>query len=191
MTRKRIIAVTGGIGAGKSTVCRMLRTMGYPVYDCDREARRLQDGSAELRRRIAEEVTAEALNEDGTLNRPALAKVVFSDAEKLAALNHIVHTALAKHLQKWLEKQTAETVFIETAILYESGLDRLVTEVWEVTAPQETRIERVKTRSGLSAEQVLERMSAQGRTEPRLAHHIILNDGKTPLLPQILHELTL
>lgn len=191
MSAARIIAVTGGIGSGKSVVCRMVRSLGYPVYDCDLEARLLQEGSETLRRRIAQEVTPLALNPDGTLNRPALAKVVFSDAEKLAALNSIVHTALAEHLQQWLAKQTAATIFIETAILYESGLDRLVTEVWEVTAPEEIRIERVKARSGLSREQVLERMAAQGQVKPRMPHHIILNDGKTPLLPQILHELTL
>lgn len=192
MNRQRIIAITGGIGSGKSVVCRILRSMGYPVYDCDSRARFLQDTDAEMRRRIAFDVTFDAINPDGSLNRQALAECVFADPEKLCALNRIVHGTVAEDLCRHIEGDISgkNLFFVETAILYESGFDRLVDEVWEVTAPEDVRISRVMSRSGLSAEQVRARIESQSSTASRSGHHIIINDGVTPLLPQILDELT-
>lgn len=193
MSRPRIIAVTGGIGSGKSVVCRVLRSMGFSVYDCDSRARALQDTDQEMRRRIALEVTRAALNPDGTLNRAALAESVFSDREKLRTLNRIVHGAVADDLCRQIEadRSSRGVFFVETAILYESGFDKLVDEVWEITAPEDIRISRVTARSGLSVEQIRARIAAQSATyEKTKKHHIIINDGRTPLLPQILDELT-
>ncbi len=186
-----IIALTGGIGAGKSVVSQVLRAMGYDVYDCDREARLLQDSNPLLLSRIAAEVTPQALNPDGSLNRPALAAEVFSDPAKLRALNAIVHSAVAEHFQAWCAARAgASRLFVETAILYESGFDRLVNDVWEVVAPIPLRIERVMKRSGLTPDQITSRINAQGQITPSRPHHIIHNDGLTPLLPQI-HSLLL
>lgn len=192
MKTPKVIAITGGIGAGKSVVSRVLRSLGFEVYDCDSQARRLQDSDLEMRRRIAEEVCPDALDSEGNLNRAALAQCVFSDSAKLAALNRIVHSAVAADLLARISEAAergADMFFVETAILYESGFDRMVSEVWEVTSPEEIRIERVKARSGLSAEEVKARIAAQSRAEHN-HHHIIKNDGKTPILPQILDELT-
>ena len=192
MNTPKVIAVTGGIGAGKSVVCRILRSLGFEVYDCDSRARRLQDTDPQMRRRIAEEVCPEALDADGRLDRKALARTVFSDPAKLEALNRIVHGAVAADLRSHIEQAAArgaQLFFVETAILYESGFDRMVSEVWEVTAPEQTRIARVMARNGLSADEVKARIAAQNHAQHN-HHHIIINDGKTPLLPQILDELT-
>ncbi len=192
MNSPKVIAITGGIGAGKSVVSRALRSMGFEVYDCDSEARRLQDSDPEMRRLIAAEVCADAVGTDGRLDRKTLARCVFADPEKLAALNRIVHGAVAADLSQRIGQAASRGVglfFVETAILYESGFDRLVNEVWEVTAPEEVRIERVCRRNGLTPEEVKARIAAQNRARHN-HHHIILNDGKTPVLPQILDELT-
>lgn len=191
-SQSKVIAITGGIGSGKSVVSRILRSMGYSVYDCDSQARRLQDTDADMRLRIGREVTPDALNADGTLNRKALAQCVFSNPEKLLILNRIVHGAVAADLRRKIESDTSGrgVFFVETAILYESGLDRMVDSVWEVTAPEELRVSRVIARSGMTADEVRARIAAQSPSEKNPGNHIIINDGETPILPQILDELT-
>ena len=186
---KRIVAVTGGIGAGKSVVCHALGALGYPVYDTDREARRLMDGSADIKRRIAETVSPDAIGADGSINRPALAAVVFADKVKLQLLNQIVHGAVRDDFLAWADSMKDNLLFVETAILYESGFDALVNEIWEVTAPESVRIARVMRRSGLSEAQIRERIAAQNAA-PRAGHRLIENDDVTPLLPQILNLLS-
>lgn len=181
---KTIIAVTGGIGSGKSVVCRVMRDMGFATYLCDEEARRLQESDTAMKRRIALEVCADAIGSDGHLDRPVLAKCVFADPEKLARLNDIVHTALTSHLIHTVGQSGEKVWIVETAILYESGLDRLADQVWEVTAPREVRIERVMKRSGLSRQEILARMANQSAT-PHPGHTIICHDGTTPILPQL------
>lgn len=190
MSRPEVIAVTGGIGSGKSVVCHVLRAMGFPVYDCDSRARRLQDSDPLMRRRIAEEVTPEALNPDSSLNRAAIARCVFADSDKLCRLNRIVHGAVAADLTAEIAACRTPFFFVETAILYESGLDRIVDSVWEVTAPEELRINRVKARNGLSADEVRARIASQHPAGSNSSHYIIINDGETPVLPRILDELT-
>lgn len=185
----RVIAVTGGIGSGKSVVCRVLSAMGYDVYDCDSEARRIMDSDEGMKRRIADEITPEALDRDGNLGRKAIAGVVFADASRLAALNAIVHGAVRDDIAHRL-RQAADAgialYFIETAILYESGLDRMVGEVWEVTAPEEVRISRAMLRDGAGYESIKARVDAQ--TSAKGSHpcvHVIVNDGREAVLPQI------
>lgn len=182
---KRIIAITGGIGSGKSVVCHALSALGYPIYDCDSNAKRLMDSDSLMKQRIAMEVTPNALNSDGTLNRTAISEVVFTDPEKLNALNSIVHGAVRTDFRLWADSSTSEIVFVETAILYESGFNELVNEIWEVTAPLEVRIDRVRKRNGLSREEILRRISNQ-QAATNKSHRIIINDDKTEILPQIL-----
>lgn len=182
---KRIIAITGGIGAGKSVVCRMLRSMGYPVYDCDIEARILMDRSVEIKRSIAEKISPNAITKDGKICRPTLSTCVFSNSEKLKTLNDIVHGAVREHFSRWVDKQTASTLFVETAILYESGMDKMVNEVWEVTAPREVRIQRVMERNAMTREQVEQRISNQS-LQSNPSHRILLNDGHHTIISQII-----
>lgn len=181
---KRIVALTGGIGAGKSVVSHVLTALGYPVYDCDSQAGILMDRDLQMQRRIAAEITADALGANGNLNRKAIAQCVFSDSAKLKRLNEIVHAAVRSHCSEWIAAQEKDTVFVETAILYESGMDAMMSEVWEVTAPEELRISRVERRSGLTREEIKSRMAAQ-QAGTRLGHRILINDGANPLLPQI------
>lgn len=185
--RGRIIAITGGIGSGKSVVSHVLRVIGFSVYDCDSEARRLMDNSAEIKQRLKKEISALSVDSEGRINRKAIAEVVFADSALLKKLNEIVHGEVKNDIIRSLESHADDDkpLFVETAILYESGLDKLADEVWEVTAPEQIRIERVIKRSGLTHSQVKARIESQ--IMPSLPHHkIIINDGVTPLLPQIL-----
>lgn len=185
-----LIALTGGIGAGKSVVARLLRTMGYAVFDCDIEARMLMDGDDDIKARIGTEIAAEAIDGQGAIDRARLSEIVFADAGKLARLNAIVHGAVKERLARWCERQKRRPVFVETAILYQSGLNRMVDAEWRVEAPAEIRVARVMARNGISREQVMARIEAQRYTpadgEPMPETRIIENDGTTPLLPQVL-----
>lgn len=186
----RTIAVTGGIGSGKSVVCRILSAMGYEVYDCDSEAKAIMDTDAGMKRRIAREIAAGAVGEDGRLDRKAIADVVFADARKLEVLNSIVHGAVRDDISRRARRaecRGAQLFFVETAILYESGLDRMVDEVWEVTAPEEIRIRRAMRRDGSDYDRIKARVEAQ-EAAPKGSHprvFRIVNDGVEPVVPQI------
>lgn len=184
----RIIAITGGIGAGKSVVSRILATLGYTVYDCDSRAKTLMDSSDAIKSRIAAEIAAEAVV-DGIIRRDVLAAIVFSDPALLQRLNDIVHRHVRHDIA--LESNRTPLLFIETAILYESGLDRMVDSVWEVTAPEEIRVSRIVSRNGCSAAEARARIESQRRSSDRCHHsvHTIVNDGIEPLLPRVLELL--
>lgn len=183
-----LTAITGGIGAGKSIVSRVLTAMGYPVYDCDSRARSLMDMSAEIKHAIALNIGAGVILPDDSIDRRLLAEIVFRNKQMLLTLNSIVHQAVRDDLARWVSDRSSALVFVETAILYESGLDRVIDSEWNVTAPTDIRVDRVIARNGLSREHVLARIEAQsGTTPPKSSHNIItlVNDDITPLLPQI------
>lgn len=187
---RRIVAVSGGIGSGKSVVCRILATMGFDVYDCDSRARILMDNSCEIKRSIADRISGTVIVGD-VIDRRLLGSIVFSDPEKLDALNRIVHGEVIRDVKRWIGTRTV--AFVETAILYQSGLDRIVDQVWTVEAPVHERIRRVCKRSGgLSIDEVVARIKAQESFVPQALHpcvRCITNDGVEPLLPQLLHLL--
>ena len=185
---KRLIAITGGIGSGKSVVSRILHILGYPVYDCDSRAKALMDADCEIKRRLIEEIDESAVA-DGIIDRRRIAAIVFEDAEKLSVLNAIVHGAVKEDIARWVGEQDSDFTFVETAILYESGLNTMVDAEWRVESPLELRIDRTMRRNNLSRAQVESRIAAQ-RIEapadaPPLRMFTILNDEKNALLPQI------
>ena len=185
---KSLVAITGGIGAGKSVVSRMLRVLGYPVYDCDSRAKALMDADGTIKNRLIAEVDELAVT-GGVIDRRRLAHTVFTDAEKLAALNAIVHAAVREDIARWVSEQAGNVTFVETAILYESGLNAIVDAEWRVVAPLELRIGRVMRRNGLCRSEVEQRVAVQNIEAPAgvtpLRLFEILNDGQSALLPQI------
>lgn len=182
--------MSGGIGSGKSIVCKILRSMGYPCYDCDSHARSIMEGDMEIKRSIAAALGEDTLKADGTLDRNRISQIVFGDRNYLYKLNSIVHGAVRDDLHRWCLElcHDHKILFVETAILYESGLDRMVEAVWQVTAPAELRVQRVMSRNGLSADAVKARIKAQEAAVPAVhpPTYPIVNDGKTGLLPQVL-----
>lgn len=181
------IAVCGGIGSGKSMVCKALRAIGYPVFDCDSEARRIMDRDCGIHERLNARIHPEAVVE-GRIDRKLIARIVFNDSSRLAALNEIVHGAVRRELEIWADAHSqSRAVFVETAILRSSGLDRMVDRVWQVEAPESVREQRVMARNGLSIGEVRDRIRAQlSECPPQESETvIIINDGIRPVLPQI------
>lgn len=185
------VALTGGIGCGKSVVSRMLRCMGYDVYDCDSNAKRLMDADPKIKCLISSEICPGAVSQDGVIDRNKLSETVFSDPARLLALNNAVHQSVRDDFSRW--RSSRRLAFVETAILYQSSLDLMVDEVWTVDAPRELRIERVMDRNNLTRTQIEMRIDAQDSYIPARIHALIrhlLNDGVEPLLPQVLSLLS-
>lgn len=187
-----IIGVTGGIGAGKSVVSRLLREMGYPVYDCDYEAKQLMDASLELHREIAETLGEDCLLDTGALCRPNIAKRVFADSEARKWLNSRVHAMVRTDLTRWIEAhRESPLIFVESAIMKTSGLDRMMDRVWIVDAPETLRILRASSRDGANPGEIMARMETQREELENLSAPvgIIENDEDSLLIPQILNQI--
>lgn len=188
MKQRLKIGVTGGIGSGKSVVCTLFNVLGIPVFDADREAKRLMTSDDRLTAAIREEFGAEAYHGDGTLNRAYLAAAVFGDEKQLEKLNALVHPAVIRAGEEWAAAQTAPYILKEAALLFESGSYTCNHYNILVSAPVPVRIERVMARDGVTADQVKSRMEAQWPEERKrqLADFEIVNDGVQALLPQVL-----
>ena len=154
------VAICGGIGSGKSTVCRMFAERGVALYDSDSRAKALMNESEELRKALVAEFGEECYA-DGVLNRSYLASRVFGSEEQLAKLNSIVHPAVKADFLRWAEEQEGDFCILESAILFESGFDKVVDKTVAVLAPLPLRIERAMARDGASREQIEARVKAQ------------------------------
>ena len=190
--RPFVVGVTGGIAAGKSTVCRMLSSMGVAVWDADHAAKSLYRTDHGLRDEVVGHFGVEVALRDGQgasmdIDRSALAKKVFGHPDELAWLESKVHPAVARAFDTWLDGQRERTwVVREAAILFESGSDQGCDAVVTVEAPVVLREVRA-LRRGASAEDVARRMNVQWPSEDRIARAqaTIWNDGVRPLLPQV------
>jgi len=190
----KLIAITGGIGSGKSVVARMVQVMGFQVYDCDSKAKSIMTDCPEVRLQLEQAFGKDTFLADGSINRQHLSSMAFADNDALAKLNGIVHPATARDLCQWSQQQAkhgASLAFVETALLHTAKLDQVVDGVWHVTAPTQIRIKRVMARSGLTAQQVEARIRSQIDEDlPVDGESVINNDGDTALLPQVLQLLT-
>jgi len=181
------VAVTGGIGSGKSMVCAVFSALGAPVYQADVEARRLMNKDAFLRKSLEDLLGPEAYSGD-ELNRAWVAGRIFSDPELVKKVNALVHPAVHRDFLRWAGQQLFPYLIEEAALTFESGGAELFDYVVVVSAPEKLRIERVTSRDGSSEEQVRARMANQWSQEEkeRKAHYVIINDNQTMILPQIL-----
>lgn len=184
-----LIAITGGIGSGKSVVSQLLRVIGYPVYDCDANAKSLMISDPLLRQDLISLFGPETYLSDGTLNKPFLSKAIFSSPELLAKMNAAVHPAVARDIAKHQNIISSELFFYESAILFESGFNKLAVpdKVICVTAPLELRISRTMARDNASRESVLKRINSQMSQEEKnqLADYEIINDDRNSIIVQI------
>ena len=163
----KIIGLTGGIGSGKTTVANHFIAAGIPVYIADDEARKIMQ-SPEILREI-EKIFGSVIFKNEVLNRQKLAEIVFSNSDKLKQLNAIIHPAVKKHFGNWiLNYKNSPFVIYETAILFEGGSYKDCDKIITVTAPLETRIERVIQRDKTSRENVLKRIKMQWTDDQRL-----------------------
>ena len=184
-----IIGITGGIGSGKSMVCRELKGMGYPVYDTDKEAKRLILHQEEVHQQI-EQLFGKEVFADGAYQTAWVAQQVFADPSLLAQLNAIVHPAVKEDIRRWAAEQTeSKWLFVECAILYEAGMDVLCDKVVCVGAPEEVRLERVIARDKSDINKVRARMRAQKAEEYEQRADIVLNNNGQKSIPTLCQEL--
>lgn len=181
------IAITGGIGSGKSYVSHLLEDMNIPVYNADNEAKRLTVSDEGIRRELVA-LLGEEVYKEGALNRPLLASYLFSDPAHAAQINAVIHPRVRKDFAAWAERlEGCEVAGMESAILYEASFEDTVDAVVMVYAPVDLRVQRAIYRDGASEEQVRARIAAQMDDDEkcRRADFTVVNDGVRPLIPQL------
>jgi dephospho-CoA kinase len=165
----RRIGVTGGIGSGKSTVCKEFERLGRTVIYADPLARELMEKDRDLKRRIVDAFGATAFLHDGAVNRALLAELIFSSSSARARMNAIVHPFVFEAVERIIATGPARRgepyVLIEAALVYETGMEKMLDAVLLVDAPAEVRAARLAGRDGLTPEQITKRMSSQDSTE--------------------------
>lgn len=187
----KAIGLTGGIGSGKSTVARILRQMGYPVYIADKEASRLMNTHPEIRKELQQRFGPTPHTAQGAIDKPKMAQLVFNNAQALADLNRIVHPRVMEDFRQWSLQQNSLLVFFESAILFEAGLDRFFHSVICVSAPESLRISRVVERDRTTSDKVEERIrnQADAALKCQKADFVIYNDRNHIILEQLLETL--
>ncbi len=182
----RKIGITGGIGSGKSYVCRKIAQRGIPVYYTDDKAKQLMIQNSDVIHALKQLIGEDAYI-DGQLNRSRVATYMFDNAANTAKVNAIVHPAVKRDFTQWANSQQSELVVQECAILFESGFEATVDITVEVYAPKELRIKRACQRDNATTEQIISRMNQQMDEERKrqLADYCIINDGTADIDLQI------
>ncbi len=190
MATKRIIGVTGGIGSGKTSICRIFEILGYPVYNSDQRAREIVNEDETVRKRIIEEFGPGSYLSDHTLDRKKIANLTFNSPEKLKKLNSIVHPAVGIDFENWVATQSGAPFLIkESALLFETGIHKDLFKTLVIYAPEKIRLERVIKRDPhRSREDVQKIMNNQIDPEEarRKADFVVENDGQKMVIPQVL-----
>ncbi len=183
------VGITGGIGSGKTTVCRIFEVLGVPVFYADNAAKAVMHSDPLLRTDIIESFGANSYSETGELNRKHISSIVFSDELQLAKLNAIVHPAVFRAFDTWANEQRQATYVIkEAALLFESDSNKMCDETVLVKSPEVMKIKRIMERDNTTEDQVRLRMSKQfpDDQKEKLADHILINDEQLLLIPQVL-----
>ena len=187
MNTPYVIGVTGGIGSGKSVVSRLLRLMDVPVYDCDSEAKRLMCESPVIREALIGAVGSDVYDTAGRLDRAYLASYMFGNAERVAMVNRIVHPVVRADFKEWAQRTGRAIVAVESAILFEAGMEADVDAVWVVSAPEDVRLQRAVRRDDSNEEAVRNRMRSQLNELEYLerADSVVYNDARHSLIQQV------
>lgn len=187
MTKLKV-GITGNIGSGKTTVCRIFETLGIPVYYADTAAKRLMVEQPDLVRGITGLFGSESYHADGSLNRAHLSARAFADKSLLTQLNALVHPAVRADAERWHREQDAPYTLHEAALTFETGGEKRLDRVIVVAAPEALRLRRVMERDGADEAQVRARMQHQMPEAEKVerADFVIDNDGERLLIPQVL-----
>lgn len=184
----KVLGITGGIGSGKSIISKLFRLTGIPVYDCDREAKRLNNTNKSIQRELCSLVGKNAYNIDGTLNKQVLAKYLFENSTNAMRVNAIIHPHVMKDFIHWREQQKTQWVGIESAILFETGFNSITDKTLMVYASEETKIARIIRRDGTTIQNARLRIAQQMSDEEKQkkADWTIQNDNTSPIIPHFL-----
>lgn len=182
-----LVGITGGIGSGKSIVCRVLSELGYPVFYSDKVAKELLFNDKSVHQQLLESIGEHVFDTSGIPDRQKLSDLIFSNDEIRKKVNSIIHPLVRSSFEKFAAESRSEFVFNEAAILFETGSYKNFDVNVLVTAPLELRIQRVLQRDKTDRESIMDRIRAQWSDEVKrdLADYILVNDEKSPLLDQI------
>ena len=191
MSNKRplLVGITGGIGSGKSTVCKLFSLLGIPVYSADNRAKWLMAHDDKLRNQISTSFGAAAYSTTGELDRVFLAESVFPNPEKIAALNALVHPVVRKDFEQWISQQTAPYLIKEAALLFETGAAKELDYVINVSSPLRVRMARILLRDPHRPEEQVNQIINQqlpDEEKNELADYCIKNTDNKLILPQVL-----
>lgn len=181
------IGVTGGIGSGKSIVCKLFSILGVPVYYADNEAKKLYDSDEDLKIEMIK-VFGEKIYPKGKFDKSILREIVFNNSEKLSIVNSLVHPRIKLHADKWMKQQHAPYVVKEAALMIESGSFKELDQLVFVYSPEAIRIQRVMLRDDLPDYEIEKRIQSQLLAEEfrKYANWEINNDDKQLVIPQVL-----
>jgi dephospho-CoA kinase len=182
------VGITGGIGSGKSLICQVFSKLKVPVYYADKAASFLTETDHEIRQRLIS-LLGDNIYTGQSLNKILMAKLIFNDKSLLKKVNQIIHPRVAAHFQEWYANHTAcPYVIEESAILFESDADLAFDKIITVTSPEDIRIQRVILRKNMSLEKIKAIMKNQLPEQEKIvrSHHVIINDGTTLVIPQVL-----
>ena len=181
------LGVTGGIGSGKTSVCKVFGVLGIPLFSADQEARSVMEIDTSVILKL-NTIAGKNLYADGSLDRNEFARLIFNNKALLEKVNSVVHPAVYSRFREWEKKQDAPYVIFEAAILFESGGFNMVDRVITVVAPVEERIERVMRRNNMTKDQVLERISNQMSDSEKAnrSDYVIDNSENAMIIPAVL-----
>ena len=182
------VGITGGIGSGKSTVCKLFAMLGIPVFEADKVAKEMMNTSPVIGEQLINLFGAAVYLPDHTIDRKYLAGIVFNNPSLLAQLNRVVHPVVRKAFFDWCDKQDSPYIIHEAAILFESGFYKMMDKTIAVITNEDERISRVMKRDGVTLEMVNERIKNQWNDQQRmaLADFIIGNNEDELIIPQVL-----
>ncbi|PMB84526.1 dephospho-CoA kinase [Dolosicoccus paucivorans] len=189
------IGITGGIASGKSTTTLYLKEKGWPVIDADLIARQVVEPGTIGLKKIVEYFSKDVLTSEGTLDRPKLGSIIFSDPSKRQQLDRILHPLIQQEIKRQMEQYKAAFIFADIPLLFEGNYETWFDETWVVYVPFETQIDRLMKRNGFTKEQALDRIHSQMPLEEKkqLATRVLDNSKEPQALydqiDQILNEL--
>jgi dephospho-CoA kinase len=181
------LGITGGIGSGKTTVCKVFSVLGIPVFSADDEAKRVQNTDQELQKKL-NAIAGKDLYSTGTLDRAGLARLIFGNKELLEKVNAVIHPVVFSNFREWVARQDAPYAIMEAAILFESGAADMMDRIATVVTPIEERIERLLRGNKFSRDQIIERINNQISDGLRIerSDFVIFNSENDMVIPSVL-----
>jgi len=182
------VGLTGGIGSGKTIVSKVFEKLGVPIYNSDIEAKKLYISNIDVKEKIINNFGNKIYLKNGKLNKKLLSEIIFTNSDALQKINSIIHPAVKKHFDNWVENQNTTYIIKEAAILYESGAYKYLDKIIVVTAPEEVRIKRVMKRDSFDRVAVQKRIANQLNQKEilKISDFEIINNEKEMILNQIL-----
>ena len=182
------VGITGGIGSGKSTICKIFKLLGVPVFEADVVAKQLQNTNQKVKNGLINLFGKDIYTHEGVVDRKKLASIIFNDDFQISKVNELIHPVVREEFENWLKKQNSTYIVHEAAILFESGFYKMMDFTILVSAPEEQRVEWVMKRDGVNREIVTQRIKRQWNEEKKqkLASFVIYNNNNNLIIPEVI-----